>query len=209
MPPYIQKAVMNNQISRGLYDTNRQRPEASYNAFLQHIAMAVNQKYGDISVHLERLKNHGLTLIPPPPMEYYRLSEVDLSQRLVLPTLFRLEKYDVFQLPYQLFNGLLKPKDANVERLYQILREAGVGEAEVEDIIRAFLKMQPVLQLIGESVADLQVDQLHSQLDTLLHQQGFLFSPADLQLIMALIVFNRQKVEKSAQAGSLLDFQII
>ena len=91
---------------------------ASYNAFLQHIAMAVNQKYGDISVHLERLKNHGLTLIPPPPMEYYRLSEVDLSQRLVLPTLFRLEKYDVFQLPYQLFNGLLKPKDANIDRLY-------------------------------------------------------------------------------------------
>ena len=73
-----------------------------------------------------------------------------------------------------------------------------MGETQVEDIIRAFRKMQPVLQLIGESVADLQVEQLQSKLEALLKEQGFLFSAADVQVIMALVVFNRQKVEKSA-----------
>ncbi len=183
VPPYIQTAVMNNQISRGLYDTNRQRPVASYNGFLQHIAMAVNQKYGDISVHLERLKNHGLNLIPPPPMEYYKLSEVDLSQRLVLPTLFRLEHYDVFQMPYTLFNGLLKPKDANIERLYQILRDASLAEDKIEHIVQTFLKMQPVLRLIGESVSVLEPVQLEKDIQALLDKQGFVYQDSDLQRI--------------------------
>jgi len=114
---------MNNQISRGLYDTNRTQPTNSNNAFLQHIAMAVNQKYGDISEHLLRLKKYGLQLIPPPPAEYYRLSEIDLSQRLVLPSLLRMMKYDAFELPYEFFNGLLKPKDASLSRLVEILRD--------------------------------------------------------------------------------------
>lgn len=96
LPPYIKDAAMGNQITRGLVDTNRTFPKQSRNAFLQHIAMAVNQKYGDISDHLQRLQKQGVQLIPGPPAEYYRLSEIDLAQRVSLPTLFLLEGYDAF-----------------------------------------------------------------------------------------------------------------
>lgn len=157
VPPYIQTAVMNNQISRGLFDTNRTKPTNSYNAFLQHIAMAVNQKYGDISEHLLRLKKHGLQLIPPPPEEYYRLSEIDLSQRLVLPSLLRMMRYDAFELPYEFFNGLLKPKDASLSRLQEILRDNQMEENAVQQLIHTFSIIQPVLHLIGNSVTHLDV----------------------------------------------------
>jgi len=62
-----------------------------------------------------------MKLIPAPPKVYYEFSEIDISQRVILPTLFKLEGYDAFTLPYEFFNGLLKPKDANVERLAEIL----------------------------------------------------------------------------------------
>lgn len=41
--------------------------------------MGVNTKYGDISFHLNNLKEKGMKLIPAPPALYYELSEIDLS----------------------------------------------------------------------------------------------------------------------------------
>lgn len=118
---------MGNQITRGLYDTNRTLPVNSKNGFLQHIAMAVNQKFGDISDHLRRMLNDGIQLIPGPPEGYYKLSEIDLAQRVVLPSLFKLEGIDAFEVPYNLFNALLKPKDANVQRLIEILAQSNIS----------------------------------------------------------------------------------
>jgi len=79
LPPYIKEAAYRNQITRGMYDSNRTVPKASKNAFLQHIAMAVNTEIGEVREHLTRLNLEGIKLIPSPPHEYYKLSEIDLA----------------------------------------------------------------------------------------------------------------------------------
>lgn len=89
------------------------------------------------------------------------------------------------------------------------MRDAKLEEDKITDIVQTFLKMQPVLRLIGESVSDLEPVQLKKDIQALMDKQGFVYTETDLELIMALLKFNRQKVEKSAKAGSLLDFQII
>lgn len=43
-----------------MFDTNKTEPKHSKDAFLQHIAMAVNTKFGDISFHLNNLREKGL-----------------------------------------------------------------------------------------------------------------------------------------------------
>jgi hypothetical protein len=53
-------------------------------------------------------------------------------------------------LPYELFNGLLKPKDACVNRLRVILEDKGLEKEVVEDILRVYHKMRPVLQMVAE-----------------------------------------------------------
>lgn len=123
-------------------DTNRTEPTASKDAFLQHIAMHVNTKYGDISEHLQRLKDKGMRLIPGPPKEYFELSEVDLSQRVLLPIFFKLVGVDAFAIPSTFFNGLLKPKDASVQRLNEILVEDNNwSQAQADPIIAAYNKI--------------------------------------------------------------------
>lgn len=67
LPPYIKDAAFGNQITRGLYDTNRTLPKMSKDGFLQHIAMSVNTNFGDISYHLENLKKNKVRLIQPRP----------------------------------------------------------------------------------------------------------------------------------------------
>jgi hypothetical protein len=62
--------------------------------------MAVNTEIGEVRDHLLKLNLDGIKLIPKAPHEYYRLSEIDLSQRVVLPTLFLMHNIDAFDLPY-------------------------------------------------------------------------------------------------------------
>lgn len=93
--------------------------------------MCVNTKFGDISFHLENLAKKGVKLIPAPPKLYYEFSEIDLSQRLLIPEFFKLVGLDAFALPYTFYNGLLAPKDAKVERLREILmKDNGFSESE-------------------------------------------------------------------------------
>jgi hypothetical protein len=49
----------------------------------------------------------------------------------VLPTLLKLMRYDAFELPYEFFNGLLKPKDASLDRLVEILRSNKMEEKPI------------------------------------------------------------------------------
>lgn len=58
--------------------------------------MAVNTEIGEVRDHLNRLNLEGIKLIPSPPHEYYVLSEIDLAERVVLPTLFHMHKLDAF-----------------------------------------------------------------------------------------------------------------
>ena len=62
--------------------------------------MAINSKFGDFCDHMDFFKNNGIALIPASPKEYYILSEIDLAQRLLLPTLFKLVGVEAFDLPY-------------------------------------------------------------------------------------------------------------
>lgn len=114
----------------------------SKDGFLQHIAMSVNTNFGDISYHLENLKKNKVRLIPAPPDLYYELSEVDLGQRVLLPKLFELAGVDAWELPFDFFNGLLKPKDANVERLNEILiKDCRWMQEDATPIVEAYKKI--------------------------------------------------------------------
>lgn len=74
--------------------------------------MAVNSKYGDFLDHMNFFREKKIALIPPPHKEYYNLTEIDLAQRILLPSLFKMVGIEAFDLPYTFFNALLKPKDA-------------------------------------------------------------------------------------------------
>lgn len=125
----------------------------SKDGFLQHIAMSVNTNFGDISYHLENLKKNKVRLIPAPPDLYYELSEVDLGQRVLLPKLFELAGVDAWELPFDFFNGLLKPKDANVERLNEILiKDCRWMQEDATPIVEAYKKIQPVLEVVGNNI---------------------------------------------------------
>ena len=75
-------------------------------------------------------------MIPSPPEAYYTLTEVDLSQRIILIDLFKLFGIDMYSLPGGFFNALLKPKDSNLERLHEVLVEEKY--ANVENVIKVF-----------------------------------------------------------------------
>jgi hypothetical protein len=62
--------------------------------------MAVNTQFGNFKESLDYLRKSGIYLIPPPPKEYYTLSEIDLAQRVLLPNLFNLVGIRAFDLPY-------------------------------------------------------------------------------------------------------------
>lgn len=210
LPPYIRDAAIGNQITRGLMDTNRTTPKASKDGFLQHIAMAVNTKYGDISSHLENFRQKGMHQIPPPPDKYYELSEIDLSQRLLIPTLFKLVGVDAFSLPYTFYNGLLKPKDADVARLEEILVKDNQWEqSEALKIVRAYEQIQPALQLIGDSVISFNESKFKTDLQSVFQTQNLTVDAATLDTIIELVKFNKKKVERAQKVGSLIDFQII
>lgn len=77
-------------------------------------------------------------------------------------------RYDAFQLPYEFFNGLLKPKDASLSRLVEILRDNQMQEQAIQDLVHTFSIIQPVLQLIGDSVTHLDVQQIKLDLHAIM-----------------------------------------
>lgn len=131
--------------------------------------MSVNTKFGDISYHLQNFKSKGVRLIPGPPALYYELSEIDLSQRALLPKLFELAGVTAWDLPYAFFNGLLKPKDASIDRLNELLVvDNRWAQEEATPVIEAYKRIRPILQLVGDSVLSYEAKSFRQSLTDLL-----------------------------------------